>query len=51
MDIIPIGLYANLYRRLTMKAERKDFLTNLVGRVKAGEVHLEEMTAHASTLV
>lgn len=38
-------------RRLDSAAERKDFFTNLVAKVKSGEVSQEEMTAHASTLI
>ncbi|KAL8893363.1 MAG: hypothetical protein Q9192_005343 [Flavoplaca navasiana] len=37
--------------RLESESSRKDFLTNLVGKVKSGEIPLEEMTAHVSTLV
>ena len=38
-------------RRLESGSPRKDFFTNIVSKVKAGEVSLEEMTAHASTLM
>ncbi|KAI3228057.1 hypothetical protein DTO012A7_6640 [Penicillium roqueforti] len=38
-------------RRLESQSSRKDFLTNLVDKVKNGEVGKEEMTAHASTLI
>jgi hypothetical protein len=37
--------------RLEGKCERKDFLTNLVGKVESREIAKEEMTAHASTLM
>lgn len=45
-------LISHLYisRRLANKTSRKDFLTNIVGKVEAGEVSREELTAHASTL-
>ena len=39
------------YRRLKTSPSRKDFLTELVGKVESGEVEKEEMTAHVSTLV
>ncbi|KAI4861117.1 putative cytochrome P450 [Hypoxylon rubiginosum] len=38
-------------RRLESKSSRQDFFTNIVAKVKRGEVGLEEMTAHASTLI
>ena len=38
-------------KRLESESPRKDFFTNIVSKVKAGEVSLEEMTAHASTLM
>jgi hypothetical protein len=38
-------------RRLQGKNTRQDFLTNLVSKVKSGEVLEEEMAAHASTLM
>ncbi|KAK9426646.1 putative Cytochrome P450 [Seiridium unicorne] len=38
-------------RRLESESPRRDFFTNLVSKVKTGEVPLEEMTAHASTLI
>ncbi|KAL8830136.1 MAG: hypothetical protein Q9170_005875 [Blastenia crenularia] len=38
------------YTRSQVK-RRKDFLTNLVGKFKSGEIPYEEMTAHVSTLV
>ncbi|KAI1091695.1 putative cytochrome P450 [Rostrohypoxylon terebratum] len=37
--------------RLESKSSRQDFFTNIVAKVKSGEVGLEEMTAHASTLI
>ncbi|KAI0198463.1 cytochrome protein [Astrocystis sublimbata] len=38
-------------RRLDADNTRQDFFTNLVSKVKAGDVSQEEMTAHASTLI
>ncbi|KAH7028652.1 cytochrome P450 monooxygenase [Macrophomina phaseolina] len=38
-------------RRLAADSGRKDFLTNLVAKVQAGELDREELTAHSSTLV
>ncbi|KAI2601919.1 putative cytochrome P450 [Hypoxylon sp. NC1633] len=38
-------------RRLESKSLRQDFFTNIVAKVKSGEVELEEMTAHASTMI
>ncbi|OTA96863.1 hypothetical protein M434DRAFT_392544 [Hypoxylon sp. CO27-5] len=38
-------------RRLESTSSRQDFFTNIVAKVKSGEVGLEEMTAHASTLI
>ncbi|KAI1744493.1 cytochrome P450 monooxygenase [Xylaria scruposa] len=38
-------------RRLDAENTRHDFLTNLVSKVKSGEVPREELTAHASTLI
>lgn len=38
-------------RRLESSSDRGDFFTNLVDKVKAGDADLEEMTAHASTLM
>ncbi|EKG12700.1 Cytochrome P450 [Macrophomina phaseolina MS6] len=38
-------------RRLAVQSGRKDFLTNLVSKVHAGELDREELTAHSSTLV
>ncbi|KAI1409848.1 putative cytochrome P450 [Hypoxylon sp. FL1857] len=38
-------------RRLESESSRQDFFTNIVAKVKSGEVGLEEMTAHASTLI
>ncbi|KAI3328827.1 cytochrome P450 [Ustulina deusta] len=40
-----------MQRRLNRESPRQDFFTNLVAKVKAGEVDLEEMTANASTLI
>jgi len=40
-----------LGRRLQSTCDRQDFMTNLVGKVKAGEVSEEELNAHSSTLV
>ncbi|CAG8976723.1 hypothetical protein HYALB_00012521 [Hymenoscyphus albidus] len=37
-------------KRLGSKTARKDFLTNLVEKVRNGEVEKEEMSAHVSTL-
>jgi hypothetical protein len=37
--------------RLQGNNTRQDFLTNLVGKVKGGEVPEEELAAHASTLM
>lgn len=37
--------------RLSQKSERKDFLSNMIDKVEAGEVSHEELTAHTSTLV
>ena len=37
--------------RLQSKSFRKDFMSNLVAKVKAREIEQEEMTAHASTLI
>ena len=37
--------------RLACDSPRTDFLTNMIAKVEAGEVDLEELTAHASTLV
>jgi hypothetical protein len=38
-------------RRLESTSPRQDFLTNVVEKVKSGEVPLEEMAAHSSTLM
>ncbi|KAI0538755.1 cytochrome protein [Xylaria digitata] len=38
-------------KRLSAENTRHDFLTNMVSKVKSGEVSREEMTAHASTLI
>lgn len=40
-----------VYSRLESKSSRQDFFTNIVAKVNSGEVPLEEMTAHASTLM
>lgn len=37
--------------RLANPSDRKDFFSNLASKVESGEVELEEMTAHASTLM
>ncbi|KAI4100701.1 MAG: hypothetical protein LQ339_005378 [Xanthoria mediterranea] len=37
--------------RMTSCAPRKDFLSDIIERTKAGELSTEELTAHASTLV
>ncbi|KAL8865101.1 MAG: hypothetical protein Q9174_007069, partial [Haloplaca sp. 1 TL-2023] len=37
--------------RLSSKSDRKDFLSNIIDKVEAGEVSHEELTAHTSTLV
>ncbi|KAI0556187.1 cytochrome P450 [Xylaria curta] len=37
--------------RLERESARQDFFTNLVSKVKAGEVEFEEMAAHASSLI
>ncbi|KAI4871132.1 cytochrome P450 [Hypoxylon rubiginosum] len=42
---------AKVQERLSVKSARQDFLTSLVGKVENGEVPLEELTAHASTLI
>nr|ANM86459.1 putative cytochrome p450 [Cladonia uncialis subsp. uncialis] len=42
---------AKVDRRLQSVSPRKDILTNVVDKVKGGEVSQEELTAHASTLV
>lgn len=42
---------AKVAQRLAAKTSRKDFLTNLIGKVESGEVNTEELTAHSSTLV
>ncbi|KAI9837894.1 MAG: Cytochrome P450 monooxygenase orf9 [Sclerophora amabilis] len=38
-------------RRLASQSPRKDFMHNLVEKVKSGEIEKEELTAHASTLI
>ncbi|KAF2753069.1 putative cytochrome P450 [Pseudovirgaria hyperparasitica] len=42
---------AKVQRRLEGADNRQDFLTNITDKVRSGEVSLEEMTAHASTLI
>ena len=42
---------AKVQRRLESKADRKDFLTNIIQKVDSGEVSHEELVGHASTLV
>ncbi|KAI0883025.1 putative cytochrome P450 [Annulohypoxylon maeteangense] len=37
--------------RLESKSSRQDFFTNIVAKVKSDDIGLEEMTAHASTLI
>ena len=39
------------FRRLQSTSQRQDFFTNLVSKVKSGEVEMEEMAANASTLM
>ncbi|KAE8396119.1 hypothetical protein BDV23DRAFT_178178 [Aspergillus alliaceus] len=38
-------------RRIGSSLARKDFMANLIGKVESNEMDLEELTAHASTLV
>lgn len=38
-------------KRLQTTSQRQDFFTNIASKVKLGEVSMEEMTAHASTLI
>ncbi|KAF4556506.1 Cytochrome P450-like protein 74 [Elsinoe fawcettii] len=38
-------------RRLNKGSGRKDFMSNIVGKVKDGAVSVEELTAHSATLV
>ncbi|KAI1805812.1 cytochrome P450 [Daldinia bambusicola] len=38
-------------KRLEADTPRQDFLTNIISKVRNGEVSQEEMTAHASTLI
>ncbi|KAF2796776.1 putative cytochrome P450 [Melanomma pulvis-pyrius CBS 109.77] len=38
-------------RRLESKSPRKDFVTNLVSKVDSGEISIEELSAHSSTLI
>ncbi|KAI1812285.1 putative cytochrome P450 [Poronia punctata] len=42
---------AKVQRRLESTSSRQDFLTNIVEEVKSGEVPLEEIAAHSSTLI
>ncbi|KAI0146314.1 putative cytochrome P450 [Xylariaceae sp. FL1272] len=42
---------AKVQKRLESTSPRQDFLTNVVGKVKSGDVPLEEMAAHSSTLI
>lgn len=42
---------AKVQKRLEGGSIRQDFLTNVVEKVKSGEVPLEEMAAHSSTLM
>lgn len=42
---------AKVRKRLEGGSIRQDFLTNVVEKVKSGEVPLEEMAAHSSTLM
>ncbi|KAJ3568839.1 hypothetical protein NPX13_g6283 [Xylaria arbuscula] len=42
---------AKVQRRLESTSSRQDFLTNVVEKVKSGDVPLEEMAAHSSTLI
>ncbi|KAL8708612.1 MAG: hypothetical protein Q9220_006548 [cf. Caloplaca sp. 1 TL-2023] len=44
-------LFVTLGNRLSHKTDRKDFLSNIIDKVEAGEVSHEELTAHTSTLV
>jgi len=37
--------------RLASRTPRKDFLSDVIDKMKAGEVSIEELTAHASTFV
>lgn len=43
--------YKTSNRRLNHESSRNDILTNVVDKVKSGEISKEELTAHASTLV
>ena len=38
-------------KRLDAQTPRPDFFSNIVGKVRSGDVSQEEMTAHASTLM
>lgn len=42
---------AKVQKRLDAQTPRQDFFTNIVGKVRSGDVSQEEMTAHASTLM
>ncbi|KAI1358950.1 putative cytochrome P450 [Xylaria arbuscula] len=42
---------AKVQRRLESTSSRQDFLTNVVEKVKSGDVPLEEMAAHSATLI
>lgn len=42
---------AKVQKRLEASTPRQDFFTNIVHKVKSGEVPQEEMVAHASTLM
>ncbi len=44
-------LTISLASRLASCAPRKDLLSDVIGKARAGEVSTEELTAHASTLV
>lgn len=50
MNILSFSL-TRIASRLHSKASRQDFFTNIVAKVKSGEIEQEEMTAHASTLM
>ncbi|KAK3203030.1 hypothetical protein GRF29_154g1517365 [Pseudopithomyces chartarum] len=45
------GARRKVKRRLQNDNGRQDFLTNIVSKVKGGEVSEEELSAHASTLI
>jgi hypothetical protein len=42
---------AKVQKRLEADTPRQDFFTHIVSKFRNGEVELEEMTAHASTLM